>query len=86
MSIQFEFEMKLISLFYKLYYYIRPDLGLQCVIVLFPDDTHLFFWSLVEKEYKCITAGRHRKCPGDTVVFFLFFLKLSNSSNSNVVR
>ena len=90
--------MKLISLFYKLYYYIRPDLGLQCVIVLFPDDTHLFFWSLVEKEYKCITAGRHRKCPGDTVFFvvvflllfffffFFFFLKSSNSSNSNVVR
>ena len=72
MRIQFEFEMELISLFYKLYYYIRPDLGLQCVIVLFPDDTHLFFWSLVEKEYKCITAGRHRKCPGETVFFFVF--------------
>ena len=69
MRIQFAFEMESISLFYKMYYYIRPGLGLQYVIVVFPDDFHLFFWSLVEREYKCTTAGRHRKCPGDTVFF-----------------
>ena len=78
LRIQFAFEMDLISLFYKVYYYIRPGLGLQFVIVVFPNDIHLFFWSLVEKEYKCTTDGRHRKCPGDTVllfvvVFLLFF-------------
>ena len=49
LRIQFAFEMELISLFYKMYYNIRPGLGLQCVIVVFPDDNHLFFWSLVEK-------------------------------------
>ena len=71
LRVQFAFEMKLILLFYKMYYNIRPGLGLQCVIVVFPDHTHSFFWSLVEKEYKCSTAGQHRKCPGDT--FFCLF-------------
>ena len=53
-----------------MYYDIRPGLGLQSVIVVFPDHTHLFFWSLVEKEYKFTTADtesvRERR--------FLFYL------------
>ena len=43
MHIQFAFEMELIPLFYKMHYNIRPGLGLQCVIVVFPDRNHLFF-------------------------------------------
>ena len=87
LRIQFAFQMELISLFYKMYYNIRPGIGLQCVIVVFPDHTLLFFWSLVEKEYKCTTASQHRKCPGDTFFVVVFLLKKSsNSSNSNVVR
>ena len=68
------FEMELILLFYKMYYNIRRGLGLLCVIVVFPDHTHLFFWSLVEKEYKCTMADtesvRERQC---FFVVFLFF-------------
>ena len=41
---------------YKMYYNKRPGLGLQYVLVIFPDHTRLFFWSLVEKEYECTTA------------------------------
>ena len=40
--IQFAFKMELISLFYKMYYDIRPGLCLQCVIVVFPDHHSLF--------------------------------------------
>ena len=74
--------MELISLFYQMYYNIRPGLGLQCVIVVFPDGTHLFFWSLVEKEYKYTTAGPHQKCPGDTVFFFFLFFFLNSHLTS----
>ena len=31
-----------VKLFYKMYYNIRPGLGLQCVIVAFPDHHSLF--------------------------------------------
>ena len=43
LHIHFAFEMELIPLFYKMHYNTRPGLGLQCVIVVFPDHTHLFF-------------------------------------------
>ena len=56
LRIQFAFEMELTSLFYQMYYNIRRGLGLQSVIVVFPDQTHLVFWSLVEKVCLCITA------------------------------
>ena len=89
LRIEFAFEMELISLFYKMYYNIRPGLGLQCVIVVFPDDTHLFLF-VVENEFTCTTANRYRKCPGDAVFFlsffFVLFKKSSNSSNSNVMK
>ena len=45
LRIQFAFEMELILLFYKMHYNIRPGLGLQCVIVVFPGHTHLFVFS-----------------------------------------
>ena len=77
LRIEFAFKMELILLFYKMYYNIRPGLGLQCVIVVFPDDTHLFFWFLVENNYTCTMAGRYRKCPGDAVFFFFFFVFFS---------
>ena len=76
----FAFVLELVSLFYKMYVYhnISPGLGLQCVIVVFLDDTHLFFWSLVEKEYKSTTADtervRERRC-----CCFLFKYMLVNS-------
>ena len=38
--------------FYKMHYNIRPGLGLQYVIVVFPDHTHLFFWSLMRRNRK----------------------------------
>ena len=53
MHIQFAFEIELIPLFYKMHYNIRPGLGLQCLIVVFPDRNHLFFLVFnmpVEKE------------------------------------
>ena len=50
LRIQFTFEMELIPLFYKMHYDIRPGLGLQCMIVVFPGHTHLFVFSGVEKE------------------------------------
>ena len=53
LRIQFAFEMELIPLFYEMYYNIRPGPGVQSVIVVFPNHTRLFFWSLicpVEKE------------------------------------
>ena len=46
LRIQFALEMELISLFYKMYYYIRPGLGLQCAIVVFPNHTRLCFCGL----------------------------------------
>ena len=72
MRIQFPFEMELIPLFYKMHYKIRPGLGLQCMIVVFPDHTHLFFWSIictVEKEEKCTTADTENV---EETVFFVF--------------
>ena len=55
LHIQFAFEMELISLSYKMYYNIRPGIGLQCVIVVFPDHFFCFFFLVfnictVEKE------------------------------------
>ena len=73
----YNFEMELISLFYKMYY-IRPGLGPQCVIVIFPDHTHLFFSSLVEKEYKCTTADTesvHVRRSFFFCFFWVFFQK-----------
>ena len=49
LSIQFAFEMELIPLFYKMHYNIRPGLGLQCVIVVFPDTE-----SVGETVYFCL--------------------------------
>ena len=46
LRVQFAFEMELIPLFYKMHYNLRPGLGLQCMIVVFPGHTH-FFWSLI---------------------------------------
>ena len=76
MRIQFAFEMELISLFYKKYYNIRPGLGLQCVIVVFPDHRSLVFPVFSRKR---MHYGRHRKCPGETVFCFLFKWMLVNS-------
>ena len=42
--------MELIPLFYKMHYDIRPGLGLQCMIVVFPGHTHLFVFPGEEKE------------------------------------
>ena len=76
----FAFEMKLISLFYKMYYNIRPGLGLLCVIVVFSNQTRLFFWSLICpvgcKRIK-MHYGRHRKCRRAVFFFILFFFKVS---------
>ena len=73
LHIQFAFEMELISLFYKMYYNIRPGLGLQCVIVVFPDHTHLFFlvFNMHSRKRIKMHYDRHRKCRKDGVVFFV---------------
>ena len=96
LHIQFAFEMELISLFYKMYYNIRPGLGLQCVIVVFPDHTHLFFlvFNMHSRKRIKMHYGRHRKCRKDGVFFlcFLFLFKymlvnsylICDSSNSMI--
>ena len=45
LRIQFAFEMELIPLFYKMHYNIRPGLGLQRMIVVFPGHAHLVLFS-----------------------------------------
>ena len=71
--------MELISLFYIMNYNIKPGLCLQCVIVVFHDHHSLFFWSLVDKEYKCTTADtesvRERRC-----CYFCFLFKVSKDA------
>ena len=67
MHIQFAFEMKLIPLFYKMHYDIRPGLGLQCVIVVFPDRNHLSFlvFNMHNRKRIKMHYGGHRKCWKD---------------------
>ena len=71
LRIQFAFEMELISFFIK--FIIISGLVMVCSVWLgyFLITTHLFFWFLVVKEYKCTTADTEsvweRRC------FFLFF-------------
>ena len=93
LHIQFAFEVELISFFYKMYYNIRPGLGLQYVIVVFPDHTHLIFlvFNMHSRKRIKMHYGRHRKCRKDGV-FFLFLLKymlvnsylICDSSNSMI--
>ena len=63
LRVQFAFEMELLSLFYKMHYNIVPGLGLQCVIVLFPDHTHLFFpvFNISSRKRIKMHYGRHKK-------------------------
>ena len=73
------FEMELISLFYKMYYNIRSGLGLQYVIVLFPDQSHLFFWSLVEKDIKKNALRPTQKVSAEETGVFVLFLFCLNT-------
>ena len=71
--IQFAFDMELIRLFYKIHYNIRSGLCLQCMIVVFPDHTHLFFLVFNMHSRKGIKMHyyRRKKCRKDGVFFCL---------------
>ena len=70
LRIQFDFEMELIPLFYKMHYNIRPGLGLQCVIVY-----RCFFFIILICFFRLVfNMNKNALQPiGETVFFFFFF-------------